>query len=703
MSKFCPKGQVDFQDMSTASGAVITARLWTFEPGQTSTSANPVYTYSVYDTTYMVSLVVTDSNGCMDTIVDSVHVKPAFKFTFTNDTVCFGYTTHFQTKNQAQGDSLYSPLWDFGDPNSGPSNISHLYNTSHSFTAPGLYYVKLRCVNSDNCTDSIFKTVQVYALPKPHFSYTVQQCDSVAHFHDTTSNYGTGTIARWEWKFGDGSPPLIIPAPGPGDTSHIYSTPGNYQVTLIITNTHGCVDSLTQGATRLPCIKADYTYADTLRCVNYPVAFHDTSQPVARIKSLKWTWGDGKDTTYTHHASVVKHTFTVAGTYSVKLWIKAVVNSVDVPDSLTQQVLIHPTPTTLFSDVPVCLHQPVIFRDTSLTFGEPVSAWKWNFGEPSSGNKDTSTFRNPSHTYATRDTFNIKLVTMNKFGCKDSLTKPMRIYGLPTAGFTYLAACSGDPTFFRDSSKIADTTIGFWRWTFGDPKARKDSSTLQNPDFKYKTPGNYLLRLVVKDRFGCKDTIDSTITVHVTPVAAFTLINGFDGVPGKVKLTNLSSGASAYNWDFGNGKTSNDTNPVATFTDDGTYTIKLISLNTFGCSDTTYYEYQILFRGLFVPNAFAPTSGNIGVRLFKPVGINLKTYHIQVFDTWGHLVWESNKLDSSGAPLEGWDGTYNGELMPQGNYFWKAKATFVDDTSWTGSDTGVKGSGSTMGTVILLR
>lgn len=126
-------------------------------------------------------------------------------------------------------------------------------------------------------------------------------------------------------------------------------------------------------------------------------------------------------------------------------------------------------------------------------------------------------------------------------------------------------------------------------------------------------------------------------------------------------------------------------------------------MNDFGCTDTTYYEYKILFRGLFVPNAFAPNSGNLAVRLFKPVGINLKTYHIMVFDAGGHLMWESNKLDNNGAPLEGWDGTVNGVLMPQGNYFWKATATFIDDSSWTGSDTGVKGGGGTMGTVILLR
>jgi len=365
--------------------------------------------------------------------------------------------------------------------------------------------------------------------------------------------------------------------------------------------------------------------------------------------------------------------------------------------------VIHPTPQTLFSNVNVCLHQPAVFRDTSLTNGEAVSAWKWIFGEPSSGTKDTSLLKNPIHTYATRDTFNVKLVSMNRFGCKDSLTKPIRIYGLPVAGFRYVAACTGDPTMFRDSSSVADTTIGFWRWNFGDPGVAKDSSILKDPNFKYKTVGDYLVRLIVKDHFGCRDTIDSTITVHVTPVSAFTLINGFDGTAGKVKLNNQTTGATAYTWDFGNGKTSNDTNPVATYTADGTYTIRLISTNTFGCTDTTYYEYKILFRGLFVPNAFAPNSGNIAVRLFKPVGMNLKTYHITVFDTWGHLLWESTALDNNGSPTEGWDGTFNGVLMPQGNYFWKATATFIDDSSWTGSDTGVKGSGGTMGSVILLR
>ena len=73
-----------------------------------------------------------------------------------------------------------------------------------------------------------------------------------------------------------------------------------------------------------------------------------------------------------------------------------------------------------------------------------------------------------------------------------------------------------------------------------------------------------------------------------------------------------------------------------------------------------------------------------------------------VFDSWGHLLWESNKIDDKGTPVEGWDGTFEGNLMPQGNYIWKITATFVDDTPWTGSDIG-QGEFKTMGTVTLIR
>jgi len=694
---FCPKGKVDFQDISTATGSTIAQREWIFQPGYTSNIPNPSHTFPVTDTTYLVTLIVTDTYGCKDTIVDSVFVKPGFSFAFNNDTVCQGYITHFTPVNKTPGDTLYSVSWNFGDPTSGPNNTSTLYSPMHTFTAPGSYIVKMKAYNSDNCVDSVYKEVRVYAAPQPLYTFVSTPCDSTVYFTDSTVNTGTGGVATWHWRFGDGTPDVIINAPGTGDTSHLYVNAGIYPVTLIVTNIHGCMDSITQNVQRFPCIKAGFTFKDTL-CARYKIAFSDSSLPVTRINQWHWTWGDGTDTTYTTHSNPIMHTYADSGSYNVNLEIQALVNGTNIIDNLSSVVKVHPTPNTLFSNIPVCLHQVTLFKDTSKTYGQGISKWSWTFSAKST---DTSTFKNPSHTYDTAGIYNVKLVVTNKFGCKDSLTKPTRVYGLPVAAYENTPACEGDPTYFLDKSLVSDTTLGFWHWSFGD--SLHGTSTVQDPNYRYRSTGTYLVRLIVKDHFGCIDTVDSTAKVNVTPVSSFTVVNGYNGKQGQVKMNNVSSGADSYKWDFGNNKFSTEENPVALYTEDGTYTIKLISLNQFECSDTTLYKYELLFKGLYVPNAFSPTSTNLGIRLFQPVGVNLKQYHITVFDSWGHLMWESTKLDDKGMPAEGWDGTYQGVIMPQGNYMWRISASFVDDSIWEGSDIGFGNTNKTMGTVSLIR
>ncbi|HEX7584427.1 MAG TPA: gliding motility-associated C-terminal domain-containing protein, partial [Prolixibacteraceae bacterium] len=106
---------------------------------------------------------------------------------------------------------------------------------------------------------------------------------------------------------------------------------------------------------------------------------------------------------------------------------------------------------------------------------------------------------------------------------------------------------------------------------------------------------------------------------------------------------------------------------------------------------------------LYVPNAFAPTTDISGVNVFKPVGVNLKQYKVEVFDSWGHLLWESSLLDIDGRPVESWNGRKsNGDLYQQGTYVWIIKAVFIDGTIWEGSDIG-KGEYKSMGTVTLIR
>jgi len=138
---------------------------------------------------------------------------------------------------------------------------------------------------------------------------------------------------------------------------------------------------------------------------------------------------------------------------------------------------------------------------------------------------------------------------------------------------------------------------------------------------------------------------------------------------------------------------------------DGNYTITLVSWNEYGCQDSAMFEYEFVFKSLYVPNAFAPASGNPNVTKFQPRGIGLKSYLIQVYDTWGNIIWESTRLDDDGRPVEGWDGTYKGKLLPQDVYMWRVKAMFRDGTVWEGESVGnMSGlSREAQGTVTLVR
>ncbi len=79
----------------------------------------------------------------------------------------------------------------------------------------------------------------------------------------------------------------------------------------------------------------------------------------------------------------------------------------------------------------------------------------------------------------------------------------------------------------------------------------------------------------------------------------------------------------------------------------------------------------------------------------------MQEYRVQVFSPYGLLLWESTELEE-GQPAEGWDGMYNGQLLPQDVYVWKAYGIFEDGRVWRGQEND-QGKFQTMGSVVLLR
>ncbi|MCX6305135.1 MAG: PKD domain-containing protein [Bacteroidetes bacterium] len=583
------------------------------------------------------------------------------------------------------------------------------YEVTVTWGATGPYSVSVNYENANNlclAVEPATLTVDVRPRPTAAFTYSLSVCDStITLMNNSGPNNPPNTT--FQWNFGDGTIVPNNPAPIPHDyrTTNLYRP--SYLVSLKVINTNLCPDTTSTRVMMRPCVKADFTYNALMGCARYDMLFKDNSMDTNYISKMTWDWDDGFKTTYNSYHATATHSFEASGTYHVNLLIETSVGTSLVTDNVTKPVTINPTPLPDFTSKGMCRDQVALFTDKSVTYdpyGDLDITRLWNFGDPTTLLNNQSTLTNPGHKFSKVGLFEVKLVINNKYGCSDTRIDTLRVHRLPTAEFTHSMACTDKPVNFTNQTLISDTTIHTWGWDFGDLTTYTDVSADSCPAYQYNYDSNYLVRLIIEDNFGCLDTASSTLKVYTSPVSAFTVTSNYNGKQGQIELNNQSVGDSlSYLWNFGNGKHSTEKDPVALYTEDNSYTIMLISRNKHDCADTTYFQYEMLFKGLFVPNAFQPESTNLGVRLFKPIGGNLKQYHVSVFDIWGHLMWESTAIDAKGMPAQGWDGTFEGVLQPQGNYIWKISALFLDDSQWEGSDIGVGTSTKTMGTVTLIR
>jgi hypothetical protein len=280
------------------------------------------------------------------------------------------------------------------------------------------------------------------------------------------------------------------------------------------------------------------------------------------------------------------------------------------------------------------------------------------------------------------------MVVKNQFGCADTATAEMAVNGLPDAAFTNSLACMGKQTYFFDASGTFVAPLDLWGWHISDSLGMVGNMDGGTPTYLFDNVGRYMVMLTVADTNGCTDTIVQSVNVAPAPTSVFSYSENVDNVQGKISFVNGSSGAKTYFWDFGNGDTSIDDSPTITYTEDGDYQVLLVSVSKEGCHDTASIEYKMLFKGLYVPNAFAPGGTIQETRAWLPVGVNLASYHAQVYNRQGMMLWESSQLDDKGTPSESWDGNYKGKPCQQGVYVWKITAVYRDGSIWENTDVG---------------
>ena len=145
-------------------------------------------------------------------------------------------------------------------------------------------------------------------------------------------------------------------------------------------------------------------------------------------------------------------------------------------------------------------------------------------------------------------------------------------------------------------------------------------------------------------------------------------------------FSNGSLGAVDYNWNFGDGSTSTETNPNHTFPVDqaGDYEVQLIAYSQAGCPDTARAIVTVIEDIIFyVPNTFTPDNDDFN-EVFQPIftsGFDPFDFKLLIFNRWGEVVFESNDASI------GWDGTYGASsdrIVRDGTYIWKIEFKTVN-------------------------
>ncbi|MDP5099511.1 MAG: gliding motility-associated C-terminal domain-containing protein [Crocinitomicaceae bacterium] len=237
--------------------------------------------------------------------------------------------------------------------------------------------------------------------------------------------------------------------------------------------------------------------------------------------------------------------------------------------------------------------------------------------------------------------------------------------------------CVPDTFFFLNTS-VNGGEIATTYWEFGDdPTHNLISNGKDSVSHYYDIVGTYSITMVTTSIYGCvySDTIKDLIDVKPVPVANFSFSNNpatyFET---NVVLQDASSNDVIYwSW-YSPGSvpmTSNTENASFTFPEGvvGSYPVTLTVETALGCVDTIQYIMTVVEDILFyAPNAFTP-DGDEHNQTWKPIinGIDIYAFELLIFNRWGEVIWENHD------PNQGWDGTYNGKLVPAGSYAWVAR------------------------------
>jgi PKD repeat protein len=543
----CAGLQVQFSDQSSGT---VDSYNWNFPGGDpsTSTSADPVVTYNSPGS-YDVTLVVTNTEGS-DTVLFENYI-------FINDVpeAGFSYTADVETV-EFQNESLNADsfIWYFGD-----NEESTEPNPVHAYTEEGTYKVSLIAFNECGADTSIQNVTVIFA---PVAGASADQLTGCPGLEVQFTSEASENTESWAWSFPGGSPsasnlenPLVT-----------YDTPGQYDVSLIVSNISGTDTLLLENYLT---IQEEPAAAFDMDVSAGTVNFQNNSENAG---SYIWNFGDGEESTDENPV----HDYSEDGDYTVML-IATGPCGVDTIEQIVSVLLV---PVAGFEvDVnSACVGTTVQFSDQS---SGTVDSWAWSFP---GGDPNTSDLQNPQVTYDTPGTYSVSLIVGNASGV-DTLTFASYIEIAPDPEADFTADVDGASLTLSNNSFHADS----FNWDFGNG----EGSNEENPGISFDEDGTYTITLIASSDCGA-DTLEQEVTILTPPSAGF----GADQTSGCPELSvqfedQSSENTVSLSWFFPGGTpaTSSDPDPLVVYEEPGQYDVVLIAENPAGSDTIAFMEY----------------------------------------------------------------------------------------------------------------
>ncbi len=279
---------------NTSSNYVPGTLIWYYQIGDIATSFStdemPEYRYEKagYYKVYLVAQS-TDGSGqtlfCRDVMIDTIPVSADFEY----EGACIGEQITFTDLSTfLPTENITNWEWNFGDPASGGDNVSTLESPIHTFTSNGTYQVMLTVTNVDGCQSIKTKEVTIFSNPVVDFNQPPATCQSTAVEFIFS---GTTNVIDIEWDFGD-------PSTGDANSSfientyHSYEVPGDYTVTMTVTNIYGCSSTMSKVVT----IEANTLTGIIGLSQPTPICEGDQIILTAPSGGVAWEWSTGENT-----------------------------------------------------------------------------------------------------------------------------------------------------------------------------------------------------------------------------------------------------------------------------------------------------------------------------------------------------------------------------------------------------------------------